>query len=133
MLKVHIDNELNILSYLGADLPGALVAEPMEPEDVPDSVLDSYGKARAIKFDKVSPENKFSLFQTMCFARCSDQSLAGPTAIMLSLPSHTEPNTAIKKPLLKYKWLIYEVFGGVCVLAKNRLTRVMQASAGGGG
>ena len=38
-LKVHVDNEFHILSYLGADLPGALVAEPMEPEDVPDTVL----------------------------------------------------------------------------------------------
>lgn len=60
-LKVHIDNEFHILSYLGADLPGALVAEPMEPDDVPDSVLDTHGKARAIRFDKLSPGNKFSL------------------------------------------------------------------------
>jgi len=60
-LKIHIDNEFHILSYLGADLPGALVAEPMEPEDVPESVLNTHGKARAMKFDKVSPENKFSL------------------------------------------------------------------------
>lgn len=60
-LKVHVDNEFHILSYLGADLPGALVAEPMEPDDVPDSVLNTHGKARAIKFDKVSQENKFSL------------------------------------------------------------------------
>lgn len=60
-LKVHVDNEFHILSYLGADLPGALVAEPMEPDDVPNSVLNTHGKARAIKFDKVSPENKFSL------------------------------------------------------------------------
>jgi len=60
-LKVHFDNEFHILSYLGADLPGALVAEPMEPDDVPDSILKTHGKARAIKFDKVSPENKFSL------------------------------------------------------------------------
>ncbi|SCZ86078.1 type II toxin-antitoxin system HipA family toxin [Nitrosomonas mobilis] len=60
-LKVHVDNEFHILSYLGADLPGALVVEPMEPDDVPDSVLNTHGKARAIKFDKVSPENKFSL------------------------------------------------------------------------
>lgn len=60
-LKVHVDNEFHILSYLGADLPGALVVEPMEPDDVPDTVLNTHGKARAIKFDKVSPENKFSL------------------------------------------------------------------------
>lgn len=60
-LKVHVDNEFHILSYLGADLPGALVAEPMEPEDVPESVLSTHGKARAVKFEKVSSENKFSL------------------------------------------------------------------------
>ncbi|WP_430010004.1 type II toxin-antitoxin system HipA family toxin [Methylophaga lonarensis] len=60
-LKVHIDNEFHMLSYLGADLPGALVVEAMEPDDVPDSVLNTHGKARAIRFDKVSPENKFSL------------------------------------------------------------------------
>jgi serine/threonine-protein kinase HipA len=60
-LKTHIDNEFQILSYLGADLPGALVAEPMEPEDVPEIVLNTHGKARAIKFVKVSQENKFSL------------------------------------------------------------------------
>ena len=33
----------------------------MEPDDVPDSVLNTHGKARAIRFDNVSPENKFSL------------------------------------------------------------------------
>lgn len=60
-LKVHIDNEFHILSYLGADLPGALVAEPMEPEDVPAHILNVHGKVRAIKFDKMSPDNKFSL------------------------------------------------------------------------
>jgi serine/threonine-protein kinase HipA len=60
-LKVHIDNEFYILSYLGEDLPGALVAEPMEPEEVPASVLSAHGKARAIKFEKVTRENKFSL------------------------------------------------------------------------
>jgi len=60
-LKVHVDNEFSILSYLGADLPGALVAEPMEPEDVPEIVISELGQARAVKFKKVSPENKFSL------------------------------------------------------------------------
>lgn len=60
-LKVHLDNEFQILSYLGADLPGALVAEPMEPEDVPESVLSTHGKAKAVKFKKAASENKFSL------------------------------------------------------------------------
>jgi serine/threonine-protein kinase HipA len=65
-LKVHVDNEFHILSYLGKDLPGALVAEAMEPEDVPDSVLATHGKAKAMPFhnvfgEKVNQENKFSL------------------------------------------------------------------------
>ena len=60
-LKVHVDNEFHIFSYLGEDLPGAIVATPMEPDDVPDSVLTTHGKARAIKFKKGGAENKFSL------------------------------------------------------------------------
>lgn len=60
-LKVHVDNEFQILTYLGADLPGALIAEAMEPEDVPDNILYSHGKAKAVKFAAASPANKFSL------------------------------------------------------------------------
>jgi serine/threonine-protein kinase HipA len=33
----------------------------MEPKDVPNSVLTTHGKAKAIKFDKITRENKFSL------------------------------------------------------------------------
>lgn len=60
-LKVHIDKEFHILSYLGKDLPGALVAEPMEPDDVPESVLGRHGKAKIVSFKKIVNENKFSL------------------------------------------------------------------------
>ena len=60
-LKVHVDNELHILSYLGEDLPGAIEATPMEPEDVPNSVLKTHGKAKAVKFEKLTRGNKFSL------------------------------------------------------------------------
>lgn len=60
-LKVHVDNEFHILSYLGGDLPGAIEATPMEPADVPDYVLNMHGKAKAVKFDKLTQENKFSL------------------------------------------------------------------------
>ncbi len=60
-LKVHVDNEFHLLSYLGEDLPGALIATPMEPETVPDSVLSTHGKAKALKFEKSRLENKFSL------------------------------------------------------------------------
>ena len=60
-LKTHIDNEFQIFSYLGQDLPGALIATPMEPEEVPMSVLSTHGKAKAIRFKSNDRENKFSL------------------------------------------------------------------------
>ena len=60
-LKVHVDNEFQILSYLGEDLPGAIEAAPMEPVDVPDYLLGNLGRAKAVKFDKLTQENKFSL------------------------------------------------------------------------
>ena len=60
-LKIHINNEFYIISYLGKDLPGALVAEPVEPDAVPALDFAYYGKVKAVKFDNVSKENKFSL------------------------------------------------------------------------
>lgn len=60
-LKVHVDNDFHLLSYLGKDLPGALIVEPMEPDEVPLSVLSAHGKAKAVPFEKVFLENKFSL------------------------------------------------------------------------
>jgi len=60
-LKTHIDNEFEIFSYLGQDLPGALVATPMEPNDVPENILTTYGNAKAIQFKGNDKENKFSL------------------------------------------------------------------------
>ena len=60
-LKVHVDNEFHLFSYLGEDLPGALVATPMEPEDIPDSVMTTHGKTKAVKFNKGTKEHKFSL------------------------------------------------------------------------
>ncbi|THB69321.1 MAG: type II toxin-antitoxin system HipA family toxin [Gammaproteobacteria bacterium] len=65
-LKVHIDNEFHIFSYLGEDLPGAIVAIPLTPEEVPDTLLsfiseDTGPNAKIIRFDTVSPERKFSL------------------------------------------------------------------------
>jgi serine/threonine-protein kinase HipA len=60
-LKVHVDNEFPFLSCLGRDLPGALLAVPMEPEDVPESVLSTHGRVKAVKFAGVNSENRFSL------------------------------------------------------------------------
>ncbi|MEC8010539.1 MAG: type II toxin-antitoxin system HipA family toxin [Pseudomonadota bacterium] len=60
-LKVHAENEFYLLSYLGEDLPGALVATPMKPEDVPESALSLQGKVEPVWFDKGVQDNKFSL------------------------------------------------------------------------
>ncbi|MDI5891900.1 type II toxin-antitoxin system HipA family toxin [Halomonas rhizosphaerae] len=38
-LKVHPDNEFPLLARLGHDLPGALVATPVKPDDMPEWVL----------------------------------------------------------------------------------------------
>ncbi|MBL4864873.1 MAG: type II toxin-antitoxin system HipA family toxin [Pseudomonadales bacterium] len=60
-LKARVDNEFQIFSYLGHDLPGALIAMPMEPEDVPDIILKKYGKVKVAKLEAGNSENRFSL------------------------------------------------------------------------
>lgn len=60
-LKTHIDNEFQILSYLGQDLPGALVATPVPPERVPESVLGRYASGHSLEGLDSLPVEKFSL------------------------------------------------------------------------
>ena len=60
-LKIHVDNEFQLFAYLGDDLPGALIATPMAPEEVPNNVLTTHGKAKAVTFTAASAANKFSL------------------------------------------------------------------------
>lgn len=70
-LKVHVDNEFHIFSYLGEDLPGAIMAAPLDPKEVPDHVMplisggrfsgDHSREAKVVKFEKLEGENKFSL------------------------------------------------------------------------
>ena len=60
-LKVHVDHEFQILSHLGADLPGALVATPMAPESIGDMPPAAYGKADAGGAMPDDPEQRFSL------------------------------------------------------------------------
>lgn len=40
-LKIHSDNEFDLLAYLGHDLPGALVVEGVEIDDVPGYIFDA--------------------------------------------------------------------------------------------
>lgn len=60
-LKTHVDNEFQLISYLGEDLPGALVAKPIHPENVPNEILANYQNYQAIPMDTVQLENRFSL------------------------------------------------------------------------
>ena len=58
-LKTHTDNEFQLFSYLGHDLPGALIAEPLAPEHVPAYII-----APDLEIMAVNPtitENRFSL------------------------------------------------------------------------
>jgi len=60
-LKTHLDNEFQIMAYLGQDLSGALVVAQMEPEDVPESDLTTHGKAKANMFSLAGVQMKFSM------------------------------------------------------------------------
>ena len=50
-LKVHVNDEFHILAHLGGDLPGALVATPMEPGDVPAGLLAEIDATSPVRFD----------------------------------------------------------------------------------
>ncbi len=58
-LKTHPDNEFQLFSYLGFDLPGALIAEPMAPEDVPSAILNP--ESKVIPVNPAITENRFWL------------------------------------------------------------------------
>lgn len=60
-LKIHIDNEFYMLTYFGEDLPGALVADPIDPDNVPEFGIGKDRKIKPVRFDRIKKENKFSL------------------------------------------------------------------------
>ncbi|MDR9467735.1 type II toxin-antitoxin system HipA family toxin [Marinospirillum sp.] len=60
-LKTHPDNEFELLTWLGQDLPGALVAHPLEPDAIPDYVLDHNAKAEVLNPVTHEGQNRFSL------------------------------------------------------------------------
>ena len=60
-LKTHVDNEFDILAHLGQDLPGALIATSMQPEDVPPGILEKHLNAQVIEYVANDNVSKFSL------------------------------------------------------------------------
>ena len=60
-LKTHIDNEFELFTYLGQDLPGALIATPIEPENIPEYALSATDKAKVVKTHLQDDDHHFSL------------------------------------------------------------------------
>ncbi len=60
-LKTHTDNEFELFAYLGQDLPGALIATAIEPNAIPDYVLDNTARASAFKSVVQGEKKHFSL------------------------------------------------------------------------
>lgn len=60
-LKIHINDEFQLFSHLGRDLPGALIATALSPQDVPEFLLRNYSKSQLMTVENISRPNKFSL------------------------------------------------------------------------
>jgi len=60
-LKTHSDNEFELFTWLGQDLPGALVANPVSPDAIPSYVLEHSAKADLIRPVLQDTQNRFSL------------------------------------------------------------------------
>ena len=61
MMKTHRDNEFPLLGWLGKDLPGALVAEPVEAANIPGFALEHHGKIEPTSIDMPDRRAYFSL------------------------------------------------------------------------
>ncbi len=61
ILKIHVDTEFPVFSYLGGDLPGALIATPLEPADIPDYALEHRPGIEPVPVAPAVPGFKFSL------------------------------------------------------------------------
>lgn len=60
-LKIHEHNEFPLLVHLGGDLPGALVAEPVAAEAIPDMAFGDRGRLDRVAVDAVDRVAHFSL------------------------------------------------------------------------
>lgn len=60
-MKVHRDNEFPLLTWLGRDLPGALIAYPLEASEIPHLALQYRGKIQPTVIDIPESRAHFSL------------------------------------------------------------------------
>jgi serine/threonine-protein kinase HipA len=72
MLKIHPENEFPLFAQLAADLPGALIAEPVAPDQIPEGVLDHRTQVEPVPrlvmdgrphFSLAGVQMKFSMFE----------------------------------------------------------------------
>ncbi|MDV5172320.1 type II toxin-antitoxin system HipA family toxin [Photobacterium rosenbergii] len=60
-LRCHINNEFSILAYLGANLPGAVIAKPIKAGDLPVWALEQRLSTEPQQIDVKHADTKFSL------------------------------------------------------------------------
>ncbi len=60
-LQCHVNNEFSILAYLGANLPGALIAKPIKAGDVPYWALEQRLSTEPQQINVRHADTKFSL------------------------------------------------------------------------
>ncbi|WCE30348.1 type II toxin-antitoxin system HipA family toxin [Vibrio sp. SCSIO 43137] len=60
-LRCHINNEFSILAYLGANLPGAIIAQPIKAGGLPDWALKQRLSTEPQQIDVKHADTKFSL------------------------------------------------------------------------
>ncbi|MFT5133537.1 MAG: serine/threonine-protein kinase HipA [Gammaproteobacteria bacterium] len=60
-LKIHQDNEFPLFVHLGQDLPGAIVAEPVAPADVPAYAFEGRDSVTAVPVAGDESSTRFSL------------------------------------------------------------------------
>ncbi|MCI8210445.1 phosphatidylinositol kinase [Pseudomonas sp. S25] len=60
-MKVHRDNEFPLLGWLGRDLPGALIASPLDASEIPQMALRHHGKIQPTVIDIPDSRAHFSL------------------------------------------------------------------------
>jgi serine/threonine-protein kinase HipA len=61
VLKIHPENEFPLLAQLAADLPGALVADPLAPGEIPRGVLEHRTQVEVVPKTVQSGQQHFSL------------------------------------------------------------------------
>ena len=73
VLKIHPGNEFPLFAQLAADLPGALAAEPVLPDQIPEGVLNHRSQMKAVPrmalagrphFSLAGVQMKFSMHET---------------------------------------------------------------------